>query len=107
MGWIIGISAVVVFGALAAVLITAAVKRENNMRTNGIETDSVVVDGEMYYDSDNRSRYNCYVKFVGDDNEEHIARLNVASDLPIDRKVRIKYLPGKYDYVAFVSQELE
>ena len=55
---------------------------------------------------ENTTIYRCYVKYFGDDNLEHEATLNANLNAPIGRKIRIKYMPGKYDYVVFVSQEL-
>lgn len=74
----------------------------------GIEANSVVSKIERNYDTNNhRYYYLAYVKYIGDDNIEHEALLNVKTNFPYGRKIKIKYLPPKYDYVVFVSQELD
>lgn len=74
----------------------------------GIEIDSIVCRVEEKWDIDSHKRYyNAYVKYIGDDNLEHEALLNVRNNFPYGRKVKIKYLPTKYDYAIFLSQELE
>lgn len=92
---------------VSIVFITYAVKKEKEIYKNGIEADSVVVKVEQHKDNDHITRYHCYVKYLGDDNMEHEALLNVSLDVPIGRKVKIKFLSGKYDHVVFVSQEIE
>ena len=93
------------FMILVGILIGSAVKKERKIHENGIEVDSVVVRNESRL-RDGSRRYTSFVKFMGDDGTEHECSLNYSGHMPIGRKVRIKYLPGKYDYVVFVSQEL-
>lgn len=87
-----------------AVLIRKALLRERELQEEGIVADAVVVRCESHL-SDGRTRYTPYVRYVAG-GEEHEAALNLRSNLPIGRKLKIKYVPGKWDYVAFVSQEL-
>lgn len=96
------------FLILAGILIKYALKKEKAIYQNGIETDSVVsrVDYRLTGNRGSGRHYYCYVTFTGDDGLEHEALLNLASNLPIGRKVRIKYLPPKYDQAVFISQEL-
>ena len=89
-----------------AAIVIVAIKKEKAVYANGIEAESVVVKVDHYFNSDHKSRYRCYVRYVGDDFKEHEGLLNVRTDLPLGRKVIIKYLPGKYDSVVFVSQEI-
>lgn len=98
---------IIVFLTIVITAIKIAIKKEKNIYTNGIEVDSVVVKCEHYFDRDHDSRYRCYVKYVGNDGSDHEGLLNVRTTLPIGRKVRVKYLPEKYDEVVFVSQEIE
>lgn len=97
----------IVFLTIVITAIKIASKKETEIYTNGIEVDSIVVKCEQYYDRDHDSRHRCYVTYVGNDNMEHEGLLNVRTTLPIGRKVRVKYVPGKYDTVVFVSQEIE
>ncbi len=96
--------------SVLTIVITAikiASKKEQNIYNIGIEVDSVVAKCEHYFDRDHDSRYRCYVKYIGNDNIEHEGLLNVRTNLPIGRKVRVKYLPEKYEEVVFVSQEID
>lgn len=95
------------FAVFFIAIVAIAVKKEKNIYANGIETDSVVVRVEHYFNRDHDSRYRCYVRYIGDDFLDHEGLLNVRTDLPVGRKVRIKYLSGKYDSVVFISQEIE
>lgn len=97
---------IIVFISIIVIAINVALKKEKQIYQEGIEVDSVVNKVEHYY-YDHDLRYRCYVKYIGDDNLEHNALLNVRSNLPIGRKVRIKFLPGKYDEAVFVSQEID
>lgn len=90
-----------------AIAINVAMKKEKQIYQEGTEVDSVVTRSESYFDSKHNVRYRSFVKYVDDNNLEHEAILNVRTDLPIGRKVRIRFLPGKYDQVVFVSQEIE
>jgi hypothetical protein len=103
---IIGFS--VGFLILTGILIKYAIKKEKQIYEEGIETDSVVSRTESRMKSHHGSGriYHCYVTFIGNDGKEHEALLNLRSDLPIGREVRIKYLPNKYDEAVFISQEL-
>ena len=98
---------IIVFLAIVITAIKIASKREKDIYDSGIEVDSVVANCEQYFDRDHDSRHRCYVRYVGNDRVEHEGLLNVRTTLPIGRKVRVKYLPGKYDEVVFVSQEIE
>lgn len=103
-----GLVAMLVIGiplaVVMAVLIRKALLRERELQEDGLVADAVVVRCESHL-SDGHRRYSPYVKYVAG-GEEHEAALNLRSNLPIGRKLKIKYVPGKWDYVAFVSQEL-
>lgn len=87
-----------------AVLIRRALLHEKEIQEDGLVADAIVVRCESTL-SDGRRRYSPYVRYVAG-GEEHEAALNLRSNLPIGRKLKIKYVPGKWDYVVFVSQEL-
>lgn len=86
------------------IIINIALKREKEIEVKGIETDAIV--SKVEYDVEYQ-RYTAYVKYIGDDEKEHEAIINVATNFPYGRKIRIKFLPGKYSYVIFVSQQLD
>lgn len=98
---------IIVFLTIVITAIKIAIKKEKNIYMNGIEVDSEVVKCEHYFDGNHDSRYRCYVKYVGNDGLDYEGLLNVQTTLPIGRKVRVKYLPEKYNEVVFVSQEIE
>lgn len=103
------IMATLIIMFLSIVFISAkyAIRKEQQIYTNGIETTSVVCENEQYLNQDCRKRHRCYVRYRGNDGKEHVGLLNVRSNLPLGRKVHIRYLPSKYDTVVFVSQEIE
>ena len=102
------IACMAVFLIIVKILIKTAVDAENKIREEGLFEDAVVhhVDSKL---SDNPSghSYNAYVSYIGNDGLEHIGLLNVRSNFPTGRRMKIQYLPGKYDSVVFISQELE
>lgn len=83
-------------------------KQEKNIEEHGIEVDAVVTKVIENYDPDIPKRtYNTFVKFIGDDNNEHEAILiNVSSSFPYGGKIKIKFLPGKYKHCLFISQQI-
>lgn len=87
-----------------AVLLRSAILRERELQNHGILADAVVVRCESRR-SDGHTRYTPYVRYYVD-GQEHEAVVNVSSNFPVGRKMKIKYIPEKWDYVAFVSQEL-
>ena len=102
-------SVVFVAFIIFAILIYYSYKMENNILQNGIETDAVVTKVTAVYDSDriDKRRYTAYAKFIGDDTNEHEAVLSASINFPYGKKLRVKYLPGKYDYCVVVSQEVD
>lgn len=104
---LVSILIIIVFLAIVITAIKIATKKEQNIYNIGIEVDSVVSKCEHYFNRDHDSRYRCYVEYIGNDNLEHEGLLNLRTNLPIGRKVRVKYLPGKYEEVVFVSQDIE
>lgn len=99
---------IIAFAVLAVVIIIvaiiackAAVRKNAEIQQNGICVDSVVVSNERYKDY-----YRTIVRFTGDDSQEHECALSYRGGMPVGRKVKIQYIPGKYDNVLFVSQEI-
>ena len=89
----------------AVVVIRWTLRREKLIQENGIETDAIVIKDETYR-SNGRTRHKTHVLFTGIDGKTHLCVLGYAGGMPVGRKLRVKYLPGEYDYVSFVSQEL-
>lgn len=90
---------------IVTVLVTKTFRLENELLQDGIIADAVVVRCRAKR-KDGKKRYYPTVRYRASDGKEHEASINVRTNLPVGRKLKIKYLPGKYDYVAFVSQEL-
>lgn len=100
------VSILIVFLTVIITAVMIAGEKEKNIYENGLEVESIVVRCEHYFTSDHDSRYHCYVKYEGNDGLYHEGLLNVRTDLPVGRKIRIRYLPEKYNEVVFVSQKL-
>ncbi len=92
---------IIIFTALILFLVKIAMDKEKEIMINGIETDSVVIKVDKI-----NGKYTNYVRYIGNDERYHEAALNISCDLPLRRKVIIKYLPDKYEKVVFVSQEI-
>lgn len=97
---------IIVFITIIIIAVKIASKREQNIYVNGLEAKSVVIRCVQEHNDDGNPRYRSYVKYIGNDGAEHEALLNVQTNLPVGRVVHVKYLPGKYDEVVFVSQVL-
>lgn len=97
---------ILMFFFLSAFLISGAYDREMNVYNNGIEADSIVIRVEAK-GSGTEKRYHSFVKYVDENGEKHEGCLNVRSHFPIGREIRIKYIPGKFENVVFVSQNLD
>jgi hypothetical protein len=81
-------------------------RRYENIQQNGICVDAVVVANESRTKSSD-IRYNTtVVRFVGNDGLYHDCDLWYSSSLPIGRRLKIQYIPGQYNKVLFVSQEI-
>ncbi len=79
-----------------------------NVLQNGMEVDATVTKITSTYDKDVRQRrYIMYAKFVGEDGNEHEARiLNVSCLSPMNSGsvIKVKYLPREYDLCFFISK---
>ena len=108
-------AAILLIGGIALLIIISwllvrhSLKFEQNLEQNGIEVDAVVTKVTDTYDRDTElRRYTTYVKFIGDDNNEHEGMLvNVSMSFPYGRKMRVRYLPGEYDLCLFMSQQID
>lgn len=97
------------FAIILGILIGNAVKKEQDIHENGVETDGIAVNSKSHLCDGKRActiNYTTFIRFTGDDGKEHQSKLNYSGRIPVGRKVRIKYLPGKYDHIVFVSQEI-
>lgn len=76
-------------------------KREKNIEINGIEVEATVTKVTKA-----RRFYTSYVTYIGDDNNEHEAVIiNISKNFPYGKKLRIKFLPGKYKNCIVVLDE--
>lgn len=101
------VAIVAVFAGILIVAVTFASKIEKRVYAEGVEVEGVVVRNVYHFSADHASRYTCYVRYRGNDGNDHEGALNISTDLPIGRKVKVKYLPEKYENVVFVSQVVE
>jgi hypothetical protein len=46
------------------------------------------------------------VRFTGPNGETEERELDYVGEMPVGRKVRIQYIPGKYQRVVFISQQI-
>lgn len=97
---------IIIFLLLSILVIRMAIKKEQNIYENGLEVWGEVSRCEHSLDHDLDSRYHSYIKYIGNDALEHEGLLNVRTNLPIGRKIKVKYIPQKYEEVVFVCQEL-
>lgn len=103
-----GILITIVVVIVVVVIVAVVLSKEKKIEKYGIEADAVVTKVYARRNSDRLAGFDYfpYVGYIGDDNQKHEARLNCNFNPPIGRKMRVKYLPGKYDYVIFISQEI-
>ena len=102
------IGSVLLFIIIFTILWVIASNNEKKILKEGIKVDSTVCRVIEDWDpNDHRRYYRSFVKYIGNDNLEHEALISARCNLPYGRKVKIKYLPPKYDYAIFISQELE
>ena len=96
-------------GSLMKLIESHKLKRAQDFEQNGIVIDATVTKVTSTYDKDIRQRrYITYVKFIGNDNNEHESRLlNVpvlSSDFQTGEKLKVSFLPGEYDLCFFISK---
>lgn len=88
------------------VLIILDNKKRKEIEEKGIITDAYISKVDTISDDDygvSHVRYTCYVKFIGDDGKEHETTIGTSTNMSYGRKIKIKYVPGKYDYVLVES----
>ena len=100
------ILAMIILGIIIISIILFMLKREKNIEKNGIEVDAVVTKVTDSYDNDSRIRiYTSYVKYIGDDNNEHESKIiNISTNYSYGKKLKVKFLPGKYKYCIVVLE---
>lgn len=94
-----------VFGLVAFGIVLTR-RDETETYEFGIETIGIVVDpqsvtGKMILDDD------IYVKYQDEQNEEHIAKLNLPGSYQIGKQINIKFTPGRYEDVVFMSDHID
>lgn len=101
----------VIGGVIAVGIIVAIVfivKRNNNIKKNGVEADAVVsriMENETINDDGSTDySYTYYVKFTAQDGQAVEARLGgVPRFTNVGDRVRIKYLPEKPRYAIIIK----
>ena len=97
---------VIIMAIFSLIMIIFGIRREIKIRKHGIEVEAVAtkVVSDRITDGPRRGRfdYTPYVKYIGDDNQEHEAWLNCNVSFSVGEKLDVKYLPGKYDYVVLI-----
>ena len=94
----------VIIAILFIIIMIYAIHREIKIRKSGIEVDAVVTKTAKMHNEQRVGHYDYtpYVEYVGDDNQKHEARLNCNSYFSKGTKLKVKYLPGKYNYVVLI-----
>lgn len=103
---VLTITAFIAVALIAVPLIVISIRREKRLIADGIEVDAVVIRVKSRRE-DGHTRYYPTIRYTSVDGITHEASINVRTNFPVGRRLRVKYLPPKYDYVAFVSQEIE
>ena len=105
MPWIF-VSFAAIFLLAISVAVKIAYNKQLNIYDNGIQTCATVSRVEIHR-RDSIDASTSYVTYTAIDGQTHESPLNVSGEFPIGRKMVISYLPGHYDLVTFVSQEIE
>lgn len=99
---ILACSIIAVFIILVVLLVKWAMKRENEVRENGLIVEGVIVSSERVVD-DGANKYKNKVEYLGNDGERHVAHLNFMGQMRVGMKIKIQYLPGLYDEALYIS----
>lgn len=86
-------------------MVRIAAGKEKAIYENGLEVDAVISHIESSW-HDGHKYFNAYATYMDENGTAHEAALNIRTEFPIGRKLRIKYMPDNYGYAVFVSQEL-
>ena len=93
--------------AISIPLIIKAVRQTKRLQKEGYEVDAIVIASESRMDDTASGRRHANtVRYRAWDGKEYEAHLSYAGQMPIGRKLRIKYLPEDTGYALFVSQDL-
>ena len=88
------------------IMIIYSVHRELKIMKSGIEVEAVVTSVSYLKITEGarkgRRDYFTNVEYVGDDNEKHEATLNCNAHFSKGTKLKVKYLPGKYNHVVLI-----
>lgn len=93
----------VIFLIVIGIICKHQIDETNKILAEGTETEAVVSKTD-HTNTQNGRHYSSYAKFIGDDKIEYETLLSVGGELRIGEKIKIKYLPGKYDYAMFVQR---
>ena len=100
--WVFGLIALAAFAAFAL----PAFLREKKIKQSGVETDGVVLRCEYDADPDGGGSYLVYVAYQ-DENGARRENKGFFSSVKYNagETIRIKYIPGEYEYVASVRNK--
>ncbi len=97
---------VIIMAIFSIIGIIYAIRREKKIYKYGIEVEAVVTSVFKWKITEGtrkgRIEYNTSVEYVGDDNQKHEATLNCNAHFSKGTKLKVKYLPGKYNYVVLI-----
>ena len=97
----------IVFGVLPAIITIAVwwiliktLTAGRHLRKHGIEAE-----GEVYKTEFQDGEYICYIRYLGDDNNEHLSKLNSKTSIPVGNVIKIKFLSGQYDDIVTAQKQ--
>lgn len=97
---------VIIMAIFSFIIMIYAIRREKKIYKYGIEVEAVVTNVVRWktYEKTAKCRieYTTSVEYVGDDNQKHEALLNCRAHFSKGTKLKVKYLPGKYNYVVLI-----
>lgn len=103
-GIIIAITILVTFVLLYFIFVNLTKKQK--VEETFIETYGVISKVGISHPRKSTQKRVSIVTYIGTDGLEHEGRLDASIDLPMGRKVKIKYSPTDYENVFFMYEEL-
>lgn len=99
---------VIIMAIFCLIMIIFVIIRYIKIRKYGIEVDAVVTNVVRWKITEGtrkgKTDYTTSVKYVGDDNQEHEATLQCKAHFSKGEKLKVLYLPGKYNYVILSNR---
>ena len=93
--WIFGLIALIVFAAF----VIPAFLREKKIRQSGVETDGVILRCVYDEDTDGGGSYMIYIAYQDENGVQRESKGIFAHEShDAGEKIRVKYIPGEYEY---------